>query len=76
MKTMKKILLVAIDFWPKIGGVAHYYFNLCAHLDRDHIFVLICVSIWKKIELWRSLKKIKNKFCRQRNLLRFIEKIC
>ena len=40
MKTMKKILLVTIDFWPKIGGVANYYFNLCRHLEKDRIVVL------------------------------------
>ncbi|NCP17457.1 glycosyltransferase family 4 protein [Candidatus Kuenenbacteria bacterium] len=37
---MKKILLVTIDFWPKIGGVANYYFNLCRHLEKDRIVVL------------------------------------
>ena len=40
MKTMKKILLTTLDFWPKIGGVAHYYFNLCQHLEKDRIVAL------------------------------------
>jgi phosphatidyl-myo-inositol dimannoside synthase len=37
---MKKTLLVTIDFWPKVGGVANYYFNLAKNLDQDRIFVL------------------------------------
>jgi len=31
---MKKTLLVTIDFWPKVGGVANYYFNLCKQLEN------------------------------------------
>ena len=37
---MKKILLVAIDFWPKIGGVANYYAHLCRGIESDKIVVL------------------------------------
>ncbi len=36
---MNKILLVTIDFWPRIGGVANYYLNLCQHL-KDRVVVL------------------------------------
>ena len=38
-----KILLVTLDFWPKIGGVANYYLNLCRELSRqekDSVVVL------------------------------------
>ena len=37
---MKKILLVTLDFWPRVGGMANYYFNLCKRLDTGEIFVL------------------------------------
>jgi phosphatidyl-myo-inositol dimannoside synthase len=37
---MKKTLLVTLDFYPKIGGVANYYFNLCKNLPQEKIIVL------------------------------------
>ncbi|NMB48410.1 glycosyltransferase family 4 protein [Candidatus Kuenenbacteria bacterium] len=37
---MRKTLLVTLDFYPKIGGVANYYFNLCQNLPQDKIVVL------------------------------------
>ncbi len=30
-----KVLLVTLDFWPKVGGVANYYLNLCRQLDSQ-----------------------------------------
>lgn len=37
---MKRALLVTLDFYPKIGGVANYYYNLCLNLPKEKIFVL------------------------------------
>ncbi len=42
---MKKTLLVTIDFWPKVGGVADYYFNLCRNLEKEKIAVLTMKEI-------------------------------
>lgn len=37
---MKKTLLVTVDFYPQLGGVANYYLNLCLNLDKEKIVVL------------------------------------
>lgn len=37
---MKKVLLLTLDFPPRIGGVANYLANLCQNLPPDKIFVL------------------------------------
>lgn len=54
---MKKTLLVTIDFWPKVGGVANYYLNLCRNFKLNKIVVLTT-----KIEREPEDKKLKNNF--------------
>ena len=59
---MKKILLVTLDFYPKIGGVANYYFNLCKSLPRENIMVLTDGRMEEESELgfkifWKELLK-------------------
>lgn len=39
-ETMKKSLLVTLDFPPNIGGVSVYYKNICENLPKNSIFVL------------------------------------
>jgi len=34
---MKKILLATLDFYPKTGGVANYYLNLCKGLGKQAV---------------------------------------
>ena len=57
---MKKTLLISLDFYPKVGGVANYYFNLCRNLDKDKIVVLtdggeeeeLDFKVYRKRLLW------------------------
>lgn len=37
---MKNTLLVTLEYPPMVGGVAHYYKNVVAHLPQDRIHVL------------------------------------
>ncbi len=37
---MKKTLLISLDFWPNIGGVSNYYYNLARLFPKDKIVVL------------------------------------
>lgn len=37
---MKKTLLITLDFWPNMGGVSNYYYNLVKLFPKDKIIVL------------------------------------
>ncbi len=53
---MKKTLLIAIDFWPNIGGVANYYFNLCKQLGAQ--VVVLTTNLAKQ----KNIRKLKEDF--------------
>lgn len=40
MPKLKKSLLITLDFPPRFGGVAGYYYNICKNLPADKIVVL------------------------------------
>lgn len=37
---MKKTLLITLDFWPNMGGVSNYYYNLAKLFPKDKIVIL------------------------------------
>ena len=53
---MQKIFLVTIDFWPNIGGVANYYFNLCKQLGNQ--VVVLTTNLSKR----KNIRKLKEDF--------------
>ncbi len=55
---MKKTLLITLDFYPKIGGVANYYFNLCQNLSEDKILVL--TELMEELETSNQKSETRN----------------
>jgi len=37
--SIKKTLLVSLDFWPRVGGVANYCYNLCLGVKNDVVIL-------------------------------------
>ena len=36
---MRKTLLITLDYYPRLGGVARYYHNICLNLPKENILV-------------------------------------
>ncbi len=63
----KKILLVTLDFWPRLGGVANYYFNLCQQLGEQVVVLTVKTlkhppadatqSAWRASKSTKTLKQ-------------------
>ncbi len=56
---MKKILLITIDFWPNVGGVANYYFNLCKQLGNQVAILTIKHKSVKRLKQNLGFKIIR-----------------
>ena len=55
---MKKILLITLDFYPKTGGVANYYLNLCKGLGKDVVVLTNMTEGDSKFDFKLVRKKI------------------
>ncbi len=55
---MKKTLLISLDFWPNIGGVSNYYYNLVKLFPKDKIVVLSNIKPSRKTDFKIIYKKL------------------
>jgi len=53
---MEKILLITLDFFPKIGGVSEYYFNLCEQLAKENHDSIVVLTENTKIQEYKNIK--------------------
>ncbi len=67
---MKKTLLVTIDFWPNIGGVANYYFNLCKWLGKSVVVLTLKPQNYKNTKI--SEQEFSFKVVRKKLLLNWL----
>jgi phosphatidylinositol alpha-1,6-mannosyltransferase len=85
MKKIKKSLLLTLDFPPKLGGVATYYYNICKNLPPNSIVVVApyqvgcekfdsqqSFPIIRRKELTALTKVSKNKLVGLANSIRWI----
>lgn len=60
-KNKRKILFIGSDFWPKVGGVANYNYNLCKGISTD-VALLIDEESVKNNILNVEYRKLFSKF--------------
>ena len=57
LKTMKKSLLITIDFYPTVGGISNYWHALSSHLPSDK-WIVLAPKLPKDIEEMKAPYRI------------------